>query len=80
MARGGPTGIVGPGNSGGAVTQLIIQGSPLFIRVLSQISFRVGLCSHTVLTLQDAWRHDKRWIRSALIARRRSRGLESRRS
>ena len=28
MARGGPTGIVGPGNSGGAVTQLVIEGRP----------------------------------------------------
>ena len=29
MARGGPTGIVGPGNSGGgAVTQLVKEGSP----------------------------------------------------
>ena len=27
MARGGPTGTVGPGNSGGAVTQLVIEGS-----------------------------------------------------
>ena len=28
MARGGPRGIVGPGNSGGAVMQLVIEGSP----------------------------------------------------
>ena len=28
MARGGPTSIVDPSNSGGAVTQLVIEGSP----------------------------------------------------
>ena len=40
----------------------------------------MGLCSHTVLTLQNTWRHEGRQIRSTTIARRRSHGLESTRS
>ena len=53
------------------------ESSPLFNRVLSVYFFRVGLCSHTVLPLQDAWQHDGRRIRSR---RWRSRGPESTRS
>ena len=57
LAGGGPTGIVGPGNrGGGAVTQLIYKGAPLFNRVLSHYFLRVGLCSHTVFLLQVTWR------------------------
>ena len=40
----------------------------------------MGLCSHTVLTLQDAWRHDRHRIQLALIAGRRSRGPKYTRS
>ena len=44
VAGGGPTGIVGPGNSGGAVTQLANDCAPLFKRAVSRYFFRVGLC------------------------------------
>ena len=57
--------------------QLIGESSPLFNRVLRLYFFRVGLCSHTVLTLQATWRLGGRRIGSE---RRRSRGPESTRS
>ena len=58
FTSGGRTGIVGPGNSGGTVT--LCRGPPLFNRKMSLYFLHVGLCSHTVLTLQDASRHNKR--------------------
>ena len=60
--------------------QLRGESSPLFNRVLSVYFFRVGLCSHTVLTLQVTWRHGGRRIQPALIAERGSRRPESTRS
>ena len=42
-------GIVGLGNSWGAVAQLLIRGTPLFNRDISHVFLRVGLCSHMVL-------------------------------
>ena len=57
--------------------KLIGESSPLFNRVLSVYFFHVGLCSHTVLPLQDAWRHGGRRIRSRWW---RSRGPDSTRS
>ena len=51
--------------------------APCFILTISLCFFHVGLCSHTFLTAQDTWRHHER---SAMIARRQSRGLESTRS
>ena len=62
------------------VGQLIGESFPLFKRVLLFYFFRVGLCSHTVLTLQVTWRHGGRRIQPALIAERGSRGPESTRS
>ena len=50
FASGGPTGIVGPGNSGGTVTLWLCRGAPLFNRKISLYFLRVGLCSHAVLT------------------------------
>ena len=62
------------------VGQLVGESFPLFKRVLLFYFFRVGLCSHTVLTLQVTWRHGGRRILPALIAERESRGPESTRS
>ena len=42
--------------------QLIGESSSLFNRILPLYFFRVGLCSHTVSILQDAWRCEDRWI------------------
>ena len=44
--------------------QLIGESSPLFNRVLPLYFFRVGLYSHTVLTLQATWMRDERRISS----------------
>ena len=44
--------------------QLIEESSPLFNHVLPLYFFRVGLCSHTVLPLQDVCRHGGRRILS----------------
>ena len=44
--------------------QLIGESSPLFNRVLPLYFFRVGLCSHTVLTLQATWTRGERRISS----------------
>ena len=35
----------------------------LFKRKISRYFFRVGLCTHTISVLQDAWRCEERWIR-----------------
>ena len=59
------------------VGQLIGESFPLFNRILPFYFFRVGLCSHTVLPLQDAWRHGGRRMRAERL---RSRGPESTRS
>ena len=80
LAGGGPTGIVGPANRGGAVTQLIYKGAPLFNGVLSHYFLRVGLCSHTIFLLQVTWRQDVRWILITSFKMRRSRGPKSTRS
>ena len=50
FADGGPTGIVGPVKKLGAVTQMRYR-TPIFKRAEFRIFFRVGLCSHTALTL-----------------------------
>ena len=39
---------------------LIGESVPLFKRILSIYFLRVGLCSHTVSVLQDAWRREER--------------------
>ena len=39
---------------------LIGESVPLFMGILSPYFLRVGLCSHTVSVLQDAWRCDER--------------------
>ena len=49
--------------------QLIGESSPLFNRVLPLYFFRVGLCSHTVLPVQDAWRHGGRPIEAETLDR-----------
>ena len=77
LAGGWPTGIVGSGNRGRAVTQLIYEGASLFNRVLSHYFLRVGLCSHTIFLLQVTWRHDVRWILIASFKTRRSHGPKS---
>ena len=41
----------------------------LFKRNISLYLFRVGLCSHTVLTLQVTWRHDERRIEVGTLDR-----------
>ena len=59
MARGGPTGIVGPSNSGGAVTQLDNNCTPQLNRAVSRYFFGVGLCPTHILPFAgdvDAWR------------------------
>ena len=49
--------------------QLIGESSPLFNRVLPLYFFHVGLCSHTVLHVQDAWRHGGRRIEAETLDR-----------
>ena len=49
--------------------QLIWESSSLFNRVLLLYFFRVGLCSHTVLPVQDAWRHGGRRIEAETLDR-----------
>ena len=49
LAVGGPTGLVGPGKELGAVTQMRYR-TQLFKLTFLCFFFRVGLCSHTVLT------------------------------
>ena len=71
-----PRGIVSPGKYLGAVTQMRYR-APIFKRAINVNFFRVGLCSHTFSLLQVTWLQRTRQIRSALIARRRSRGPES---
>ena len=39
---------------------LIGESVPLFKRILFLYFLRVGLCSHTVSVLQDAWRREER--------------------
>ena len=64
LAGGGPTGIVGPGYRGGAVTQLLLKRAPLFNRIISTYFLRVGLCPTRFLPVQDAWRLNGRRIPS----------------
>ena len=52
-------GLVGPGESIGAVTQRRYR-SPIFNCVIRLVLFRVGLCSHKITLLQVTWRHHKR--------------------
>ena len=69
----GPWLVFRGGNAIGVYRRLIYRGQFLFF-------LPCGTMSHTVLTLQDAWRHDGRRIQLGLIAGRRSRGPESTRS
>ena len=59
------------------IGHLLGESSPLFNHVLPLYFFRVGLCSHTILTLQATWRLGGRRIGSE---QRRSHGPESTRS
>ena len=74
---GGPTGIVGPGNSGGMVTLWLCRGAPLFNRQMSLYFLRVGLCSHTILPFR---RRGRVASVGSPHGRVRSRGPESSRS
>ena len=48
---------------------LIGESVPLFNRILSPYFLCVGLCSHTVSVLQDAWRREERQIEAEISDR-----------
>ena len=53
----------------GAVTKLIGESTSLFNRNKRGYFLRVGLCSHMVLPVQDAWQLDERWIQGHRVKR-----------
>ena len=61
----GPTGIVGPGNSIGAVMQMRMRIPP-YILVFFTNFLRVGLCS-LYFYLQDTWRRDTHRMKSSKL-------------